>query len=92
MTEWTPIAPYGPAYPKALPGVDRYRRAAARAGGVANMSAEERRAYGRAVLDAINGLHKPKAKPQPCPCASGTWHSDGRTILDAVRRATQRSA
>lgn len=81
-----------PLYPKALPGLDKHRRAAQRAGGVARMTETERRAYGRAVLDAINALHKPKAKPHPCPCASGTWHADGHTILDAVRRATQRSA
>lgn len=68
-----------PGYP-ALPGLDKYRRDAD----------PDRRAYGQAVLAAVRALQRRElARETPshrCPCASGTWESDGHAILAAVRR------
>ena len=80
---------FGPVYP-ALPTVDKHRRKARAAGSVAAMAPEDRRAYGQAVLSALAALSAPKAPAHHCPCASGTWHSDGKAILKAVR-SQQRS-
>ena len=71
-----------PPYPK-LAGLERYRR---------DPNAD-RHEYGRAVLAAIGALNRRelvRAKPHPCPCASGVWDSDGDVILAAVGRQNGR--
>jgi len=68
----------------ALPGLDRYRR---------DPNAD-RRAYGAVVLSAIRALQARELARElpshPCPCASGTWESDGQAILRAVRAQNRR--
>jgi hypothetical protein len=70
----------------AIPVLDKYRRAAD----------PDRQAYGRAVMAAVRALQRRElareAPPHPCPCASGTWESDGQTILAAVRQQNRRRA
>jgi len=74
----------GPQYPT-LAGLDRYRRA----------PDADRRAYGQAVLAAIRALQARELARElpshPCPCASGTWESDGHAILRAVRAQNRRA-
>jgi hypothetical protein len=74
-----------PGYP-ALPGLDKYRRA----------TDPDRHAYGQAVMAAVRALQRRElareAPPHPCPCASGTWESDGQAILAAVRQQNRRRA
>lgn len=71
------------SYPK-LAGLDRYRRD----------PDADRHAYGAAVLSAIRALQaRELARELPthrCPCASGTWESDGAKILAAVRQQNRR--
>ena len=52
-----------------------------------DLTLEEKRAYGRAVLEAVGRANRPapRATNHPCPCASGSWESDGLKILAAVR-------
>lgn len=65
--------------------LDKYRRKAVAAGGVAKMAEADRRAYGRAVLASVRSSHRPSsALGYAAPCASRTWHSDGAAILAAV--------
>jgi hypothetical protein len=84
-----------PAYPKLGPAVEKHRR-------LNDDSPEGRKAYGQAVLKAINALNRQKlvgasgpVNPRS-PCASGTWHSEGKDILKAIRTqhrtATQAAA
>jgi hypothetical protein len=65
-------------------GLDRYRR----------NPAADRHAYGQAVLSAIRALQARELARElpthPCPCASGTWESDGHAILRAVRAQNRR--
>jgi hypothetical protein len=71
-----------PPYPK-LTGLERYR----------NDPNADRYEYGRAVLAAMRALSRRellRAKPHPCPCASGVWDSDGKAILAAVGRQNGR--
>jgi hypothetical protein len=71
-----------PPYPT-LTGLDRYR----------NDPNADRYEYGRAVLAAMRALNAralTRAKPHPCPCASGVWDSDGEAILAAVGRQNGR--
>lgn len=78
--------PYGDqkSYPH-LTGLDRYRRD----------PDADRRAYGAAVLSAIRALQARELARElpthPCPCASGTWESDGQAILRAVRAQNRRA-
>ena len=71
------------SYPH-LAGLDRYRRD----------PDADRRAYGQAVMAAIRALQaRELARELPthrCPCASGTWASDGQEILRAVRSQNRR--
>lgn len=82
---------FGPDYPRELGAAVAKFRAKAR-GGLSDLSREERRAYGAAVEKAILAKQKAefmRASVEPghrCPCASGTWHSDGAAIHEAVRR------
>lgn len=52
------------------------------------MAQDDRDAYGHAVLGAILKLQGAAlARELPtnkCPCASGTWHTDGDKILAAI--------
>ena len=68
-----------------LAGLDRYRRD----------PDPDRRAYGQAVLSAIRALQARELARElpthPCPCASGTWESDGQAILRAVRAQNRRA-
>jgi hypothetical protein len=82
----------GPLYPNLGPAVAKHRR-------LNDETPEGRKAYGQAVLKAINALNRQKLKPgfnPSAPCASGTWHSEGAAILKAVnaqnRAAFQRDA
>ena len=71
-----------PPYPT-LTGLDRYR----------NDPNADRYEYGRAVLAAMRALNSralTRAKPHPCPCASGVWDSDGKAILAAIGRQNGR--
>ena len=71
------------SYPH-LAGLDRYRRA----------PDPDRRAYGAAVMAAVRALQARELARElpshPCPCASGTWASDGHEILRAVRAQNRR--
>ena len=68
-----------------LAGLDRYRRA----------PDPDRHAYGQAVMGAIRALQTRELARElpshPCPCASGTWASDGQEILRAVRAQNRRA-
>jgi hypothetical protein len=68
-----------------LTGLDRYRRD----------PDADRHAYGQAVLAAIRALQRRELARElpshPCPCASGTWASDGQEILRAVRAQNRRA-
>lgn len=83
---------FGPYYPKELGGatVARFRRQAMKAGSVIKMDLPQRRAYAEAVEKAILAKQRSELQRElpghACPCASGTWHSDGRKISEAVRR------
>jgi hypothetical protein len=73
-----------PEYPH-LAGLDRYRRD----------PNPDRHAYGQAVLSAVRALQRRELTrvlpSHPCPCASGTWASDGQEILRAVRAQNRRA-
>lgn len=83
-------APFGPNYP-ALPQLAHHRRIAKQAGAVAAMSKDQQDAYGLAVLESIltmqrAELNRTLTPSHRCPCASGTWETDGNKILKAVRQ------
>lgn len=79
---------FGPYYDLAGAGLDKHRRAARN--GLAELSAADRRAYAEAVekvvlakqRSSLLGAGTPVSR---CPCASGTWLSDGAEISAAVR-------
>jgi hypothetical protein len=86
---------FGPKYPNLDAAVAKHRR-------LNDDTPEGRKAYGQAVLKAINALNRQKltgasgpVNPRS-PCASGTWHSEGKDILKAIRQqhraATQAAA
>lgn len=68
----------------------KHRRAANSAGSVMSLSRAERIAYANAVEKTVlasqrsqlRGAGEPEAR---CPCPSGTWHSDGDRIAEAIR-------
>lgn len=69
-----------PLYPS-IPAAAKFRRDPN-----ANMYA-----YGETVLHAIRQmqrqtLSRASTYVAPCPCASGTWESDGHKILEAIRK------
>ena len=75
---------FGPIYPS-LTGMNKYRNGPS----LSERSIEDVREYGRAVhakVNRMNELQGKKAPPIKCPCAGGTWESDGAKILEAVRR------
>jgi hypothetical protein len=62
-----------------------------RKGGLSNLTRAEVRAYGETVLHGIRQLQRRELSHastygQPCPCASGTWESDGAKILEHIKR------
>jgi hypothetical protein len=88
-SSWADEAPMSPdqlkrvAAPPKL-GLAKYRRLPP--------TPENIRAYGDAVCEAMRELQRRELLAQTrgaidtCPCASGTWHSDGAAILKAVRQ------
>jgi hypothetical protein len=80
------VEEFGPKYP-ALPSVDKHRRLARSA---VEETPEQRRAYGAAVHAGIRALQRSElmrvvSVPKP-NCASGTAETEGRKILNAVKR------
>lgn len=80
----------GPTYNVASPALAKHRAKAHE--GLSAMSYEERRAYGEAVERTILSMQRQefmRASCEPgkrCSCASGTWHSDGADIHEAMRQ------
>jgi hypothetical protein len=74
-----------PVYPGLNASVAKWRRLAMGR----KLTDGETELYGRAVLDAIGALNRSRlAREIPThksPCASGSWASDGKAILKAVR-------
>jgi hypothetical protein len=89
----TPTGQYGPVYPNLGPSVAKHRR-------LNDDTPEGRKAYGQAVHAAIRALQRAALNREltshKSPCASGTWHSEGKDILKAIRQqhnaATQANA
>ena len=82
----TAIAEFGPFYPN-IPSCNKYRKYQT----LADMPLGEVYAYGNQVLKSIRSLNRSalqakEFKPGSCPCPSGTWYSDGKKIVEAVRR------
>lgn len=77
----------GPLYPK-MPANVIKSRALARAGKITGKE------HGEKVLAAIREMQRRELlgpeKRHPCPCASGTWLSDGDAILREVNRQNRR--
>lgn len=86
---------HGPTYNVTSAVLAKYRAKAR--DGLSAMSYEDRYAYGEAVERAILTMQRQefmRASCEPgkrCGCASGTWHSDGAAIHEAVRQQ-QRNA
>lgn len=82
------MEPFGPVYP-ALPSVAKFRRMA----NGRDLTKEEGKAYGRAVMQGILDLQKRELqrefKSHACPSASGSWATDGKTLIKAVRKQHQ---
>lgn len=85
----------GPLYPDLGPGVAKYRRMVVSAGGLMAMDKAMRHAYGEAVEKAIRAKQRSELQRElpthAVRCASGTNHSDGADIHEAIRRR-QRAA
>jgi hypothetical protein len=82
-----PCEPFGPLYPQLGAGVIKHRKAARH--GLSDLSGEQRRAYGLAVLEAIRGLCRAQLRRAAVPasrpnCASRTFEQTGADILKAV--------
>jgi hypothetical protein len=87
------LAPFGPDYPDLGAAVTKYRRKAKQS--VFDLSDAERAAYAKAIETAIRAKQR-AATQRTLPshnvkCASGTNHSCGLKISEAVR-AQHRSA
>lgn len=80
--------PFGPNYPP-MPGLNKYRTAAAQAGGVAKLDPILRKKYGAAIEKAIRAMQRAamaKVYVMPAPrCASGSWANTAEGIEKAVR-------
>jgi hypothetical protein len=82
-----------PKYPNLGAAVAKHRR-------LNDDTPEGRKAYGQAVHAAIRALQRSALNRElpshQSPCASGTWHSEGKDILKAIRAqhrtATQAAA
>ncbi len=86
---------FGPVYNVAGATLVKYRKQAG--SGLATLSQVERRAYGEAVERAILAKQRSELQGSMGPikprvrCASGTGHSDGADIHEAIRQQ-QRNA
>lgn len=89
------LEPFGPMYPDLGSGVAKYRRMAVGTGGLMAMDRQFRQAYGEAVEKAIRAKQRSELQRElpthAVHCASGTNHSDGADIHEAIRRR-QRAA
>jgi hypothetical protein len=80
----------GPDYPQLGATVAKWRAKAR--DGLAQLTREERHAYGEAVEKAIRALQRQEAQrglwptTPKCHCASGTAHNTGEAIDEAVRK------
>lgn len=85
------LKPFGPIYDLDSAALQKHRRIARAVGSVADMSREQRRAYGEAVEAATRAKHRAhltsggERMPKP-RCASGTWHTDGADIHRAIQQ------
>src|SRR5260370_9461851 len=77
---------FGRSYPALGPRVERYRRLSRQHA----LSAAERREYADAIETSIRSLQRselqrelPSFRPR---CASGTWHTTGKEIEEAIRQ------
>jgi hypothetical protein len=86
-----PCEPFGPTYP-ALPGANKWRRQAR----MRELTRDENREYGQAVLDGINALNARLLDREVAPfrsnSASGTFHNNGKDILKAINEQNRRAA
>jgi len=85
---------HGPEYNVASPALAKHRRLARE--GLAAMTREQVVAYANAVEAAVLAAQRREAMRacvprQRCGCASGTWHSDGADIHEAVRQQQRRA-
>lgn len=89
-----PAESFGPFYPKSWSAnVTKFRNKAR--DGLAKLSAEEKRAYGAAILQAVLAAQR-SALMRETPtvgthCASGTWINDAKKLHKALQRQ-QRAA
>ena len=71
-----------PAYPKFGTTVAKLRRLP--------RTPENVTKHFEALMAQVRTMHRratqSDATPMSCPCASGTWHTDGHKILEAVNR------
>lgn len=81
------IEPFGPTYP-ALPSVAKWRKLADKR----ELTKEETKAYGRAAIEAFRKMQRdelqrclPQRTASQAMCASGTWLTDGKALIKAVR-------
>jgi hypothetical protein len=87
---YAPADASGPDYPQLGATVAKWRAKAR--DGLAQLTREERRAYGEAVEKAIRALQRQEAQRGLWPttpkvrCASGTAHNTGEAIDAAVRK------
>jgi len=85
---------HGPEYNVASPALAKHRRLARE--GLQHMTREQRVAYADAVVTAVLAMQRREARrdlpamPRP-RCASGTWHSDGSAIHEAIREQQRRA-
>ena len=79
-------APFGPVYPD-LPSSKKWRKKE-------TLTYSERALYGQQVREDIRKLNdrallRALEPNRACPCASGSWESDGKKIAAHVRRKIQ---
>jgi hypothetical protein len=89
---------WGPDYPVNLGStVARLRAKANAGGGLSALTRDERQRYGEAVGKAIIAKQRaeghqglPPVNPKP-RCASGTWHTTGEAIHEAIKAQHHRA-
>lgn len=86
---------HGPTYNVTSPALAKHRAKARE--GLSAMSRAERVAYADAVEAAVLAAQRREAMRacvpgKRCGCASGTWHSDGAAIHEAIREQQRRAA
>ena len=87
---WGLPIPLGPRYTLGTPTLEKWRRTARGR----TLDAAEKKEYGAAVIAAVRAKQRAEFKgfataqgfSTKCPCASGVWASDAKTILASVRR------